>query len=131
MISGKKLRLSGKGEQSNYGGPPGDLYIQSLVTADPTFTTDEYDLHTTISIRLTDAILGTQATIPTLEGGELSLKVPPGTRHKTRMRLAGHGLPKMKSSIKGDLYVTIAVESPKKLTAEQKKLVEKLSATGM
>lgn len=131
MISGKKLRLSGKGEQSNYGGPPGDLYIQSLVTADPTFTTDEYDLHTTISIRLTDAILGTQVTIPTLEGGELSLKVPPGTRHKTRMRLAGHGLPKMKSSIKGDLYVTIAVESPKKLTAEQKKLVEKLSATGM
>jgi curved DNA-binding protein len=131
MISGKKLRLSGKGEQSNYGGPPGDLYIQSLVTADPTFTTDEYDLHTTISIRLTDAILGTQATIPTLEGGELSLKVPPGTRHKTRMRLAGHGLPKMKSSIKGDLYVTIAVDSPKKLTAEQKKLVKKLSATGM
>ncbi|MGD9309143.1 MAG: DnaJ C-terminal domain-containing protein [Desulfosarcina sp.] len=131
MISGKKLRLSGKGEQSNYGGPPGDLYIQSLVTADPTFTTDEYDLHTTISIRLTDAILGTQVTIPTLEGGELSLKVPPGTRHKTRMRLAGHGLPKMKSSIKGDLYVTIAVESPKKLTAEQKKLVEKLSATGL
>jgi curved DNA-binding protein len=131
MISGKKLRLSGKGEQSDYGGPPGDLYIQSLVTADPTFTTDEYDLHTTISIRLTDAILGTQATIPTLEGGELSLKVPPGTRHKTRMRLAGHGLPKMKSSMKGDLYVTIAVESPKKLTAEQKKLVEKLSATGM
>jgi curved DNA-binding protein len=131
MISGKKLRLSGKGEQSGYGGPPGDLYIQSLVTADPTFTTDEYDLHTTISIRLTDAILGTQVTIPTLEGGELSLKVPPGTRHKTRMRLAGHGLPKMKSSIKGDLYVTIAVESPKKLTAEQKKLVKKLSATGM
>ena len=131
MISGKKLRLSGKGEQSGYGGPPGDLYIQSLVSADPTFTNEEYDLHTTISIRLTDALLGTQETIPTLEGGELSLKIPPGTRHKTRMRLAGHGLPKMKSSSKGDLYVTIAVDSPKKLTAEQKKLVKKLAATGM
>ena len=131
MITGKKLRLAGKGEQSGYGGPPGDLYIQSLVSADPTFTTDAHDLYTTITIRLSDSLLGTQVDIPTLDGGALSLKIPPGTRHKTRMRLAGHGLPKMKESSKGDLYVTVLVNITRNLTSEQKKLVEKLAATGM
>ena len=131
MITGKKLRLLGKGEQSGYGGPPGDLFIKSRVTADPLFTPEEYDLHTTITIRLSESLLGTQVGIPTLEGGELSLKIPPGTHHTTRMRLAGHGLPKMKGSSKGDLYVTVSVDIAKELTSEQKKLVKKLAATGM
>ncbi len=131
MITGKKLRLAGKGEQSGYGGPPGDLYIQSKVVSDPVFSVEEYDLNTTVTIRLSESLLGTQVAVPTIEGGELSLKIPPGTRHKTRMRLTGHGLPKMKGQTKGDLYVTVAVDIPKKMTAEQKKIVEKLSATGM
>jgi curved DNA-binding protein len=131
MITGKKLRLSGKGEQSGYGGPPGDLFIQSRVVSDPVFSAEEYDLSITITIRLSESLLGTQVSVPTIDGGELSLKIPPGTRHKTRMRLAGHGLPKMKGHTKGDLYVTVSVDIPKKLTAEQKKLIEKLSATGM
>jgi curved DNA-binding protein len=131
MITGKKLRLAGKGESSDYGGPPGDLFIQAQVSADPTFTSEEYDLHTTVTIRLSESLLGTQVGIPTLEGKELSLKIPPGTRHKTRMRLAGHGLPKMKGHSRGDLYVTVAVDIPKKLTSEQKKIVKKLAAAGM
>jgi curved DNA-binding protein len=131
MITGKKLRLAGKGEQSGYGGPPGDLYIQSRVVTDPVFSAEAYDLHTTITIRLSESLLGTQVAVPTIEGGELNLKIPPGTRHKTRMRLTGHGLPQMKGHTKGDLYVTVSVDIPKKLTSEQKKLVEKLSATGM
>ena len=131
MISGKKLRLSGKGEQSGYGGPPGDLFIQAKVIADPVFSVEDYDLNTTVTIRLSESLLGTQVSVATVEGGELNLKIPPGTRHKTRMRLAGHGLPKMKGGTEGDLYVTVAVDIPKKLTDEQKKWVEKLAATGM
>lgn len=131
MIAGKKLRLAGKGEQSEYGGPPGDLFIQSRVMSDPVFSAEEYDINTTITIRLSEAILGTQVDIPTLEGKSLNLKIPPGTRHKTRMRLAGHGLPKMKDRSTGNLYVTVAVDMPKNLTAEQKKLVEQLADTGM
>jgi curved DNA-binding protein len=131
MITGKKLRLAGKGEQSGYGGPPGDLFIQSKVVADPVFSVDAYDLSTTVTIRLSESLLGTQVAVPTIEGGELNLKIPPGTRHKTRMRLVGHGLPQMKGQTKGDLYVTVAVDIPKKLSAEQKRLIEKLSATGM
>ncbi|GAB6907550.1 Heat shock protein DnaJ domain protein [Desulfosarcina cetonica] len=131
MITGKKLRLAGKGEPSPYGGPTGDLFIQSRVVDDSFFTNDEWDLNANVTIRLSESILGTQVSVPTLEGRELSLKIPAGTRHKTRMRLAGHGLPKMKGSAKGDLYVTVLVDVPKKLSKEQKKLIEELAATGM
>ena len=131
MITGKKLRLAGKGEQSGFGGPPGDLFIKSRLVGDPVFSNDEYDLNTTVAVRLTDALLGTQVSIPTINGGELSLKIPPGTKHKTRMRLPGHGLPKMKGGDNGDLYVTVAVEIPASLTEKQKKLVQELAATGM
>jgi curved DNA-binding protein len=131
MITGKKLRLAGKGEQSGFGGPPGDLFIQARVSSDPVFTTEDYDLHTTVTVKLSESLLGTQVGIPAVGGGELSLKIPAGTRHKTKMRLGGHGLPRMKGGVKGDLYVTIVVDVPKTLNAEQKALVEKLAATGM
>jgi len=131
MITGKKLRLAGKGEQSGFGGPPGDLFIQARVSSDPVFTAEDYDLHTTVTIKLSESLLGTQVGIPVVGGGELSLKIPPGTRHKTKMRLGGHGLPRMKGGVKGDLYVTIVVDVPKTLNAEQKALVDKLAATGM
>jgi curved DNA-binding protein len=131
MISGKKLRLAGKGEPSGYGGPPGDLFIQARVAADPVFSAEDHDLNTTVSVRLSESLLGTQVAVPTVEGGELSLKIPAGTRHKTRMRLNGHGLPKMKGGARGDLYVTVLVDIPKKLTREQKALVAKLADAGL
>ncbi len=131
MISGKKLRIAGKGENSPYGGKPGDLFIKSKVLKDPVFSAKEYDLTLTQDIRLSEAILGTKLPVPTLSGRELSLTIPPGTTHKTRMRLPGHGLPHMKGSGSGDLFVTIHVKTPKNLTEEQKKLVRMLADTGM
>jgi curved DNA-binding protein len=131
MISGKKIRLSGKGEPSPTGGPAGDLYIQSKVVDDPIFTAEDYDLTVYRDIKLTQALLGTQILVPTLEGKELSLKIPPGIRHKTRMRLAGHGLPRMNTTVKGDLYVVVQVQTPKTLTEEQKNLVNQLAQTGL
>ena len=131
MISGKKLRLSGKGQASPYGGPAGDLYIKAQVVKHPVFEADNYDLYVYHQIKLTQALLGTQISVPTLEGKELSLKIPPGTRPKTKMRLSGHGLPHMKGSGRGDLYVVLSIEMPKQLTAEQKKLVAELAETGL
>ncbi len=131
MITGKKLRIAGKGESSPYGGPSGDLFIQAKVMPDPVFTTDKFDLHITRKIKLSDAILGACIAVPSLGSRELSLKIPPGTQHKTKMRLTGHGLPHMKGAGKGDLYVLIQVDMPKKLTDEQKNLVKKLAAKGM
>ena len=131
MISGKKLRISGKGESSPYGGSSGDLFIQAKVMPNSGFSVDKYDLHITRNIKLSDAILGACVAVPSVGGRELSLKIPPGTKHKTKMRLAGHGLPHMRGAGKGDLYVLIQVDMPKKLTDEQRNLVEKLAATGM
>ena len=82
-------------------------------------------------IRLTEAILGTKISIPTLEGKELSLKIPPGTRQGTKLRLPGHGLPHMQGKKKGDLYVSIHIDIPRNLNAEQKMLMEKLAASGL
>ena len=131
MISGKKLRLAGKGEPSPYGGPPGDLYIQSKVVNDPTYSAKEYDLYANRDLKLSEAILGTSISVPTLEGKELSLKIPPGTRHGTKMRLAGHGLPAMRGKKRGDLYVHIQIPMPKHLNKEQKKLIKQLKAIGL
>jgi len=131
MISGKKLRIAGKGENSPYGGQPGDLFIQSKVLKDSIFTANEYDLTITREIPLSQSILGTKLPIPTLDGRELSLTIPPGTKHKTRMRLSGHGLPHMKGSQRGNLFVVIHVKTPERLSDEQKKLVKMLANTGM
>jgi curved DNA-binding protein len=131
MITGKKLRLAGKGEQSPYGGPSGDLYIQAKVIDDPVYTVKEHDLYIERDIRLTEAVLGTRISIPTPEGRELSLKIPPGTRQGTKLRLTGHGLPHMQGKKKGDLYVSVHIDIPRNLNSEQKILMEKLAASGL
>jgi curved DNA-binding protein len=131
LISGKKLRLAGKGSPSPLGGPPGDLFIQSKVLQDPVYQAENYDLHMTQELKFSEIILGTTISVPTLDDKHLSLKIPPHTRPGTKMRMSGHGLPHMKGGRKGDLYLKIQLKLPKKLTAEQKKLITELAATGM
>jgi len=131
MISGKKLRVAGKGDTDPYGGPPGDLYIQSTVLGDKVYDFKGYDLYMYREIKLSEALLGSSISVPTLGKKELSLKIPPGTKHKTKMRLAGHGLPHMHGKDKGDLYVYIHVNMPAKLTKKQKRLIEQLAEAGL
>ncbi|MFZ0240260.1 MAG: DnaJ C-terminal domain-containing protein [Desulfobacterales bacterium] len=131
MATGKKLRLSGKGEVSPYGGPPGDLFVQAKILPDPAFDLEGQDLTTNRDIKPSEAILGTTLSIPTPDGKELSLKVPPGSRHGTRMRLSGHGLPSMRGGKRGDLYVRIHIDIPRKLTGEQEELIRQLAQTGL
>ena len=131
MTTGKKLRLAGKGEASPYGGPMGDLYVQAKIIDDPTFSVEGQDLTTNRDIKLSEAVLGTTLSIPTPDGRELSLKVPPGTRHGTKMRLSGHGLPSMQGGKRGNLYVRIHIVIPKKLTSEQKDLIRNLAQSGL
>ncbi|MBU0986542.1 MAG: J domain-containing protein [Proteobacteria bacterium] len=131
MVAGKKLRLPGKGEPSPFGGPSGDLYIQAKVLGHPLYDIDGHDLYIQQEIKLSEALLGTSISVPTLSQKELSLKIPPGTKHKTKMRLSNHGLPHMNGKGQGDLYVYIQVKMPKKLNEKQKKLVEQLAHTGL
>ncbi|MBT8340700.1 MAG: DnaJ domain-containing protein [Desulfatitalea sp.] len=127
MVTGKKLRLAGKGEASPYGGAAGDLFIKAVVLDDPVFKSDGMDIYVNREIKLTESLLGTKISVPTLEGKEMTLKIPPGTRHKTKMRISSLGLPQMKGSARGDLYVVILVDTPQQLTDEQKKLVSQLA----
>ena len=131
LISGKKVRIFGKGEIGPYGGPAGDLYIKAKILDDPIFNVKGHDLYITRSIKLTEAALGVTLAIPTIDGKELSLKIPAGVKHKTQMRLAGNGIPFMNEEIRGDLYVQIDVQMPKHLTKEQKMLIEQLAETGL
>ena len=131
MISGKKLRIAGKGEPSEYGGPPGDLFVQAKVLQDPEFRAENYDLITTREVKVSEAILGTQINILTPEGKELSLKIPSGTKHRTKMRIPGQGIPHMRGSGRGDLFIHVHIDTPKKLTDDQRKLVEELAAAGL
>lgn len=131
MTGGKKLRLAGKGNPGSFGGPRGDLYIQAKLLDDPVFSVEEQDLVTYRDIKISDALLGATIAVPTLDEKQYHLKIPPGIKNGTRMRLAGHGLPSMKGSKRGDLYVCLHIQIPKHLTAEQKALAEKLAEAGL
>ena len=131
LIAGKKLRLAGKGNPSPYGGPAGNLYIKSIMLNDPVFSAENYDLYINRELTLSEAILGTTVSVPTIYDKQLSLKIPPGTKPGTKMRLSGHGLPDMKDGRKGDLYVRIQIKIPQQLNEEQKEAVEKLAAVGL
>jgi curved DNA-binding protein len=131
MIPGKKLRLPSKGQLSPSGGPPGDLFIKAVLINDPVYKVEGYDLLITRDIKLTEALMGTQITIPTLLGKELNMKIPSGTKHNTKMRVPAQGLPHMKGETKGDLFIKIRVKMPKHLTDLQLELVKKLAETGL
>jgi len=131
MIAGKKLRIAGKGEPGVFGGPPGDLYIQTKLIPHPIFGCEGNDLYIDQSIKLTEALLGTTINIQTLEGNTLNVKIAPGTRHQTKMRLSGHGIPVMNSNKRGDVFVRIHVEMKKDLSKQQIKFIKKLAESGL
>ncbi len=132
VSSGQKLRLSGKGHPG-YSGPPGDLFLIIKTRAHPLFDREGDDLLLRHTLSLTDALLGARVEVPTIEGKNVALKVPPGTQPGTRMRLRGRGMPVMKrdSDQRGDAYVELSVELPQTLTEEQQAMVEKLRDSGL
>ncbi|WP_300673222.1 J domain-containing protein [Desulfoluna sp.] len=131
MVDGKKLRLTGKGEPSRQGGPAGDLYIQSRVVGAGGFVPDGQHVIYDTDIQVSEALLGATLTVPMLDGGEINLKVPAGTQHKTKLRIPGKGLPEMKGGVRGDLFVRIGVTIPKTLTDDQRTAVENLAKNGL
>ncbi len=131
ISTGKKLRISGKGQPSAWGGPAGDLLIKISVAPHALFDRKGDDLITSREITLTQAVLGTQIEVPTLDDKTLSLKVPPGTQSHTQMRINSHGVPRFKKTGRGDLYVKVIVSLPKTLTTEQEELFKQLAEQGL
>ncbi len=123
---GMRLRIRGAGEASSNGGPPGDLYIVIHMAEDPTFHREGNDLYVEARISMTEAALGDEIHVPTLEGDAL-LKIPSGTQNGMLFRLKGRGLPNMAGYGQGDEFVRVTVEIPTKLTVAQKDLLKKFA----
>ena len=124
--SGTKIRVAGAGPQGADGNPS-DLYLALDVAVDPTFERDGNDLHTQATIDVFKAILGGEAEVATLTG-KVVMTIPLGTQPEQVFRLAGRGMPQLKSpGVKGDLYVLVKVQIPKELNTRQKSLLEQAS----
>ena len=130
IASGKKLRLPGKGEAGAHGGPRGDLYVQVRVIDHPLFKREGDDLHIDKEIKFSEAALGTEIEIPTIDRKTLRLKIPPGTQCNARFRLKGYGMPHMDGNGRGDAYARIFVAVPSKLSKTQKDLLKELEEAG-
>ena len=126
---GDKLRISGEGEAGARGATPGDLYVVLIVKDHDFFERKENHLYCHIPISFPQAALGAEIVVPTLEGEEERLHIPAGTQPGTVLRIKGRGVPKRGGSARGDLYVTVNVVVPSKMSKEQKELVSKLGET--
>jgi molecular chaperone DnaJ len=122
---GTRIRFTGLGEGGLYGGPPGDLYVVLHVKEHPFFEREGNNLHCVIPVSFTQAALGAEIRVPTLEG-EYPLKVPEGTQSGTTLRLRGKGVPVLNSHGKGDLFVEVRVQTPGKVNKRQRELLQEL-----
>lgn len=124
--TGLRLRIPGEGEPGERGGPPGDLYIVIRVREHPVFRREDDDILVQKAISFTQATLGAVVNVPTLDG-EVELRIPEGTQTGTVMRLRGRGMPKLRGSGRGDQHVTIVVETPTRLSDQEKELLRQLA----
>ncbi|WP_251861861.1 molecular chaperone DnaJ [Clostridium sp. Marseille-Q2269] len=117
--TGNVIPLRGQGEPGNNGGPTGDLYINIRVASHPTFKRKGFDIYIENHISFAQAALGVEIKVPTVDG-EVKYEVPAGTQPGTVFRLKGKGVPKINSTARGNQYVTIIVDIPKRLNNKQK-----------
>ena len=124
---GQQIRLSGQGEAGSNGGPAGDLYVAFRVRPHDFFTREEYHLHCEVPITFTQATLGAEIEVPTLDG-RISLKIPSGTQPGTEFRLRSKGVKHIGRESHGDLFVKVKVAVPKKISAQQRTLLEEFDS---
>jgi molecular chaperone DnaJ len=122
---GTRIRLAGKGEAGVKGGGNGDLYLFINVHSHELFKRSEENLFFEYPISIADAALGTSLEIPTIDGAKARIKIPSGTQAGKQFRLKGKGMPYIRGSGNGDLYIKIITEVPVSLNSEQKELLEK------
>lgn len=121
---GTRIRVAGEGEAGQRGGPTGDLYIFLSVRPHEFFQREGADLYCMVPISMTKAALGGKFEVTTLDDAKSRVTVPEGTQSGKELRMRGKGMPVMRSSQKGDLYIRLAVETPQNLSKRQKELLE-------
>jgi len=126
IATGQQLRLQGEGEAGSAGGPAGHLYVVVHVQEHEFFRRDGQHLFCEIPVNFTTLALGGEIQVPTLDGSE-SVKIHEGTQTGTTLRLRGKGMPDVNGGGKGDLFATVQVQTPRKLTKEQRRVIEQLA----
>jgi curved DNA-binding protein len=128
----RRFSISHEGEHGTSGAKSGDLFLRIHLAPHPRFEVKGKDLYARVAVPLTTAVLGGEASVETLAGKSLRLKIPPGTQNGQVFRLKGHGMPTVNHPDQaGDLYATVAVQLPKDLSAEQRKHFEELMKSGV
>jgi molecular chaperone DnaJ len=128
IADGQRIRLTGRGHAGEQGGPPGDLYVLVRVREDKRFVRDGDDLVTVVDVPAPLAALGTTVEVPTLDGA-FPLEVPAGTQPHETLVLRGKGMPALRRGRRGDLRVVVNVVIPRRLSGEQRDLLERLADT--
>jgi molecular chaperone DnaJ len=128
--SGMRLRLASEGEAGVLGGPRGDLFVVMAVADHELFERDGENLHLELPVSVYQAMLGTTVPISTVLGEEQEIEVPAGTQPGDAIRIVGSGMPNVNGRRRGDLYVHLRVVIPKKLSGEQRRLIQELAELG-
>ena len=126
--TGERLRVPGKGQAGENGGSNGDLYLEFQVASHRFFERDGNDIYLEVPITMVEAVLGCKKEIPTVYGN-VTLNIPAGTDSGTKQRIRGKGIKNASTRRTGDMYVIFQVQTPKRLTRDQKKLFESLAKT--
>ncbi|MBI2521264.1 MAG: molecular chaperone DnaJ [Bdellovibrio sp.] len=124
---GQRLKLSNEGDSGQNGGPNGDLYVNIEVEEHEFFERDGFDVYCTVPVSFSQAALGAEIEVPTLVG-KVALRIPPGTQSSKKMRLKGKGIQRLGGSGLGDQIIQIHVETPTKLSNEQRELFQQMAA---
>jgi molecular chaperone DnaJ len=124
----QRIRLTGRGHAGERGGRPGDLYVHVSVAPDERFVRDGNDLVTVVDLPAPQAALGARVSVPTLDGEE-ELEIEPGTQPGAVITLRGKGMPSLRRGRRGDQRVVVNVTIPRRLSAEQRALLERFAAT--
>ena len=125
---GQRMLYSGEGEAGVHGGPSGDLYVVLHSKEHEFFEREGKDLHCVVPLSVVQAALGTEITVPTLEGQHV-LKVPEGTQSGATFKIRSKGVPELNGRGRGDLFVQVKVQTPTKLSKRQRELLEELQET--
>jgi molecular chaperone DnaJ len=126
--SGKRINIPGMGDAGPNGGPAGDLFVYVRVRPHDFFERHGNDIYCVVPISFTQAALGAEIMVPTLEGKKVKVRVPPGTQNGKILRLKNEGVPHLHNSTRrGDLYIKIRVDVPKHLSSRAKSLLKELA----
>ena len=125
---GTRIRLSGEGEAGARGAPAGDLYVSVSVRPHQIFQRDGANIFCRVPLRMTQAALGGEIEVPTIDGSAAKVKIPAGTQTGEQFRLRAKGFSVLRSAARGDMYIQVAVETPQGLTRQQRELLEQFEA---